>query len=470
MDARRVLLAMMLLAAASSASAIAVRVPQLPARFSPARFTASWGAWEQPLVSAYSAAHTQRLQVSPQLKSFIPVIGVAKANGDAPTLAPRPTEMGLLMNHLQESGMTPEAFAALAPEKRMQTLQTAYDTMSAGLEEYGRQLVDAARQAEESGDAKALYEAQSLLSLIMRVHGDYIAPKAQIEFEASRNAAFAAHARLTESVVQNAKEAGMKTLDGAARTDADSVPGAKKTAADPGASARDALLAPVARGRMPDGFLDEFAAEHARYKGNNDPKLSLQAVAGFKRIMDSPFANDVEISRAIEGIELVAREAPTQHARDVAIRALTLQRFAAPELEALRAASIREIARGDLDKEALASILDGLTAQVKKRSDSVVAGLLAEVEDIWKSRFSVPTPIAAEAMRKKGGATLFKGVTGLAGALFGYFHVPTTLPAFLSFALPVLPYLPYLIIAGGVFAVFNLLWGFYKLVRAGPKV
>ncbi|MDX6770624.1 MAG: hypothetical protein SF051_13905 [Elusimicrobiota bacterium] len=465
----------MLLATASWAMAVAVRVPQLPARFSPARFTASWSAWEQPLISAYSAAHTQRLTLSPQLKSFVPVVSVAKANGEAPTYAPRPAQMSLLMNHLQESGMTPEAFRDLAPEERIRTLQKAYDTMSAGLEEYGRQLVDAARQAEEAGNAAALYEAQSLLSLIIRIHADYIAPKTQLEFEASRNAAFAAHARLTASTVERAEEAGMTTLNDAARADAktgDAVagaPGARASAADPGASSRDALLGPLTRGRIPDGLLEAFTAEHARYKENDDPRLALQALEGFTRIMGSPFADETEIARAIAGVGLVAREAPTQQARDRAVRALSLQRFAAPEFEALRTDAIREIARGDADKEVLASIIEALTAQADKRPDPIVSDALADVERIWKKRFSVPTPLVAEEMRKKGGATLFKGVLSLAGSIFGYFHVPTALPGFLSFALPVLPYLPYLIMIGGAIAVVNVLWGLYKLVRAGPK-
>lgn len=468
----------LLLSLGSFASAALVRVPAMPPKFSGGDIGAAWRVWQEPLVGSFLAARSQQLTLSPELQAFVPVMGVAKKDGAPAAVAPRGAALHLLTVQLQAAGVTPEAFEALPVAGRVTAMQTAYDALRGELHTYGEALAAAAEEAEKVGDRAALQEIQSRLSLLVMAHGDYIEVQAKNSLRAARDKAFAAHAKLAEAVVGGALKSGQdamgaavsgKTGFAALGNDPDPWRGATP---DPHAAARKAVLAPLDGGKVPAGFVEEFA----RYQQMGDPGLSFAALKAFKPIVSNPFASGEDAARALQGIGLIARDAPAERARDLAVQALIANRFLAPDMETLRVFTLRDVGAATTDKDLMGSIIKSLTADAGAKREGPAGEALAAVEAAWKTNFGVPTPVKAAELRAKGEKAVSKGMLntlmGLVGAglfYFGVFSMPTSMPSFLSFLsflLPVMPYLPYV---GVVMGVGTLVWGIVLKMRAGPK-
>jgi hypothetical protein len=218
--------------------------------------------------------------------------------------------------------------------------------------------------------------------------------------------------------------------------------------------ARAALLAPLEGGKVPAGFVEDFG----RYQQMGDSKLAFDGLARFKEAVSNPFANGEDAARALQGIGLVAREAPQQRARDLAVQALLKNRFLAPDMETLRVFTLRDVAL-TADKETAGRILKGLDADAGPKREGPAGQVLPDIEAAWKKNFGVPTPMKAAELKAGGDKMLKKGLTNLATGLiapvmahFGWF--PTAVPSwlgFLSFLNPVMPFLPYVgLVMGGV--------------------
>lgn len=400
------------------ASAMSVRVPVLPAKFVGAHHAAAWRAWEAPLVGAYAAARGEKLTLSPQLEAFVPVIGAAKKDGGPVAVAPRSAALYLLTVQLQEAGLNPETFAALPAFERVQRMQAAYDALRGELRSHGEALVAAAAAAESAEDRAALQAAQSRLSLLVTAHADYIDPQLLPELRSARDKAFAAHAKLTGAAVEGAARSGRTALGGASaekRTGFSALGGKpdpwRGEEADPHAAARGALLAPLSGGRVPA----EFIAQFARYQQMGDQALSFDALRAFKPIAADPFATGENPARALAGIGLIAREAPAQRARDLAVQALSSTRYLAPELESLRIFTLRDVGVATDDKELMARILKSLTADAGAKREGPAGEALSVVEEAWKTRFGVPVPAKADKMRANGAKFIKQGLMGLIG-------------------------------------------------------
>lgn len=465
------------LAFAAPASAMTVRVPSVPAKFAVGSHAASWRAWELPLIGAYADARGGKVALSPQLEAFAPVTGAAKKDGEAAPFMTRSAALHLLTAQFTEMGLKPAEFAALPAAERVSRMQAAYDVLRGELRAAGESIAKSAEEAAKAGDAAALHEAQARLSLLTAAHTDYMDSEVRQKLRAARDAAFAAHAKLTGAAVDGAAKSGAQALAGGAGGGpqgfaalGDAPDPWRGASPDPHAAARKHLLAPLSGGKVPADFIEAFA----RYQRMGDPGLSFDALAVFKPILATPFVTGPDAARALAGVGLVAREAPAQRARDLAVQVLIKNRFLAPELESLRVFTLRDVGVAATDKELAARVLKSLAADAGAKREGPAGEALAAVEAAWRKNFAVPTPVESSAARassekwlKKGGMGLLTGLLPVLMAAVGWF--PTAMPEwlpFLGFLNPFMPYLPYV---GLVFAVAYLGVGLYFKLRAGPK-
>jgi hypothetical protein len=447
-------LAALLLALAGSASAAGmglVRVPSIPAKFTGGDYSAAWRVWEQPLTGAFYEARGQKLTLSPEIEAFAPVLSASRKDGVVAPFAPRSAALRLLTAQLAEEGIKPADFTALPAAERVARMQGAYDTLRAELQSVGEALAQAGAEAEKAGDRAALQEVQSRLTLLTASHSDYIDPKVHAALRTARDQAYKAFTKLTDSVVDGAAKSAADALGGAA--------GAKKTGfsavddlaeaskpEDANARARRQLLAPLQDGKIPDGFVSDFA----RYQQMGDHQLSFDALAAFRKAAGNPFAHGPDAAAALQGIALIAREAPAQRARDLAVQSLVSHHYLAPDMETLRVFTLRDVAQ-KADKENAARILKGLEAAAGPKREGPAGEALAAAEEAWKRNFGVPTPAAskksgesAAKFFKKGGTGLLTGLLPVGMAYMGWF--PTAMPSWLpwlAFMNPVMPFLPY---------------------------
>lgn len=454
-----------LLLLALPAAAMNVRVPSVPAKFTGGNASAAWRAWEGPMLNTYVTARGDKLALAPELEAFAPVIGAAKKDGQAAPFAPRSSAIHLLTVQLEEAGLKPADFAALPVAERVAKMQAAYESLRGELQAAGEGLAKAAEEAEKAGDRAALHEAQTRLSLVMTLHSDYIAPQVLKTLRAARDKAFAAHAKLTDTVVDGAAKSAADALSGAAKTPAkqgfealgDAPDPWRGAINDPHKEARKQLLAPLAGGNIPADFVEAFA----RYQQMGDPNLSFDALVAFKAAADNPFATGPNAARALAGIGLIAREAPAQRARDLALQALMKNRFLAPELESLRVFTMRDVGTATTDKEVMGRIIKALAADAGVKREGPAGEALAAVEDAWKKAYGIPNPVKAKAMREGSGKHIKNGLMGLVGggvSLY-FFGAVTWLGAFGA-------WLPY--IGLGIGAL-TLLYGVYLRVRSRAR-
>jgi hypothetical protein len=355
-------------------------------------------------------------------------------------------------------------------------MQKAYDALRSELQSVGEALAKAGEEAEKAGDRAALQEVQSRLSLLTAAHADYIDPKALPALRAARDKAFKAFSALTETVVDGAAKSAERTLSGNARgpvkkTGFAAVDGLAEASRpeDPNARARRQLLEPLQGGKIPAGFVEDFK----RYQQMGDPHLSFDALKAFQVAAGNPFANGPDAAAGVQGIGLIAREAPAQRARDLAVQSLIKNRFLAPDMETLRVFTLRDIALSS-DKEIASRILKSLADDAGPKREGPAGQALADAEAAWKKNFGVPTPASAAKSRenaskwlKKGGTGLLTGLLPVGMAWMGWF--PTAVPSwlgFLSFLNPAMPFLPYV---GLVMALVYLGLGFYFKLRAGKR-
>lgn len=468
-------LAALLLALAGSASAAGmgmVRVPTIPAKFTGGDYSAAWRAWEQPLTGAFYEARGQKLTLSPEIEAFAPVLSASRKDGVVAPFAPRSAALRLLTAQLAEEGIKPADFTALPAGERVARMQGAYDKLRAELHAVGEALAQAGAEAEKAGDRAALQEVQSRLTLLTASHSDYIDPKVQATLRTARDQAYRAFTALTDSVVDGAVRSGQDALRGGAaapkKTGFSAVDGLAEAAKpeDANARARRQLLAPLQDGKVPDGFVEGFK----RYQQMGDHQLSFDALAAFQKAAGNPFAHGPDAAAALQGIALIAGEAPAQRARDLAVQSLVRHHYLAPDMETLRVFTLRDIAQ-TADKENAARILKGLEAAAGPKREGPAGEALAAAEQAWKRNFGVPTPASAKKSGenaskwlKKGGTGLLTGLIPVGMAYMGWF--PTAMPAWLpwlAFMNPVMPFLPYM---GLAMALVYLGLGFWFKSRA----
>lgn len=455
-------LAALLLALAGSAAAAGigmVRVPTLPAKFTGGDYSAAWRTWEQPLTGAYFEARGQKLSLSPEIEAFAPVLNAARKDGAVAAFAPRSAALRLLTAQFAEEGLKPAEFAALPAAERMARMQRSYDALRAELQSVGESLVQAGAQAEKAGDRAALHEVQSRLSLLTAAHTDYIDPQSLPALRAARDQAYRAFTALTDTAVDGAAKSGEDALRGGAAAPKKTGFGAVDALAqaakpeDVNARARRQLLEPLRGGKIPEGFVTDFK----RYQQMGDPQLSFDALAAFQKAAGNPFANGPDAAAALQGIALIASEAPAQRARDMAVQSLVRHHYLAPDMETLRVFTLRDIAQ-TADKENAARILKGLEAAAGPKREGPAGEALAAAEQAWKRNFGVPTPAAAKKngenaskWLKKGGTGLLTGLIPVGMAYMGWF--PTAMPSWLpwlAFMNPLMPFLPYIGVAMAV--------------------
>ena len=461
MTARHALL--LCLALGVPAAAMNVRVPAVPAKFTGGNASVAWRAWEGPMLNTYSTARGEKLSLAPELEAFAPVIGAAKKDGQPAPFAPRSSAIHLLTVQLEESGLKAADFAALPVAERVAKMQAAYEALRGELQSAGEGLAKAAEEAEQAGDRAALHDAQTRLSLVMTMHSDYIAPQVLKTLRAARDKAFAAHAKLTDTVVDGAAKTAAETMNGAAKPATakqgfaalgDAPDPWRGAVSDPHAAERVATLAPLKDGKVPAEFLETFAAKQQ----GGDQKLSFDALEALKPAIANPFVNGEDAARALTAVGLIAREAPAQRARDLALQALMKNRFLAPELESLRVFTLRDVGTATTDKEVMGRIIKALAADAGVKREGPAGEALAAVEDAWKKAFGVPNPVKAKAMREGSGKHIKNGLMGLVGggASLYFFGAVTWLGAFGA-------WLPY--IGLGIGAL-TLLYGIYLRVRS----
>jgi hypothetical protein len=467
-------LAALLLAIAGAASAAGmgmVRVPAIPAKFVGGDYSAAWRAWEQPLTGAFYEARGQRLALSPEIEAFAPVLSAAKKDGAVAPFAPRSAALRLLTAQLAEEGIQPAAFTAMPAAERVARMQGAYEKLRAELQTVGEALAQAGAEAEKAGDRAALHEVQSRLTLLTASHSDYLDPKALATLRTARDQAYRAFTKLTDTVVDGAAKSAEDALRGGAgpkKTGFSAIDDLAEAAKpeDADARARRQLLAPLQDGKIPDGFVSDFA----RYQQMGDNQLSFDALAAFQKAAGNPFAHGPDAAAAVQGIALIAREAPAQRARDLAVQSLVSHHYLAPDMETLRVFTLRDLAQ-NADKENAARILKGLEAAAGPKREGPAGEALAAAEQAWKSNFGVPTPASAKKsgenaskFLKKGGTGLLTGLIPVGMAYMGWFPtaMPTWLP-WLAFMNPVMPFLPYM---GLAMALLYLGLGWWFKARA----
>ena len=456
-----------LLLLALPASAMNVRVPTVPAKFTGGNASAAWRAWEGPMLNTYVTARGGKLALAPELEAFAPVIGAAKKDGQPAPFAPRSSAIHLLTVQLEEAGLKPADFAALPVAERVAKMQAAYEALRGELQTAGEGLAKAAEEAEKAGARAALHEAQTRLSLVMTLHSDYIAPQVLKTLRAARDKAFAAHAKLTDTVVDGAAKTAAETMNDAAKPAAPAKQGFaalgdapdpwRGATPDPHAAERAATLAPLKDGKVPAEFLETFAAQQQA----GDQKLSFEALDALKPAIANPFVNGEDAARALTAVGLIAREAPAQRARDLAVQALLKNRFLAPELESLRVFTLRDVGTATTDKEVMGRIIKALAADAGVKREGPAGEALAAVEGAWKKTYGIPNPVKAKAMREGSGKHIKNGLMGLVGggvSLY-FFGAVTWLGAFGA-------WLPY--IGLGIGAL-TLLYGVYLRVRSRAR-
>lgn len=456
----------LLLLLALPAAAMNVRVPTVPVKFTGGNAAAAWRAWEGPMLHTYSTARGDKLALTPELESFAPVIGTSKKDGQPAPFAPRSSAFQLLTIQLEESGLKPADFAALPVAERVAKMQAAYEALRGELQAAGEGLAKAAEEAEAAGDRAALHDAQTRLSLVMTLHSDYIAPQTLKTLRAARDKAFAAHAKLTDTVVDDAAKKAAETMSGAAKPAnakqgfaalGDAPDPWRGASPDPHAGERATTLAPLKDGKVPAEFLETFAAKQQA----GDQKLSFEALEALKPAIANPFVTGEDAARALAAVGLIAREAPAQRARDLATQALLKNRFLAPELESLRVFTLRDVGTATTDKEVMGRVIKALAADAGVKREGPAGEALAAVEDAWKKAFGVPDPVKAKAMSEGSGKHIKNGLMGLVGggvSLY-FFGAVAWLGAFGV-------WLPY--IGLGIGAL-TLLYGVYLRVRSRAR-
>lgn len=453
----RVAFGFSLLALTAPSWAAGVVVPAVPAKFfTPANYSAVFRAWEAPMQTAFMGAYQSRITLTPELSALAPALGKGK-DGMPQAVAPRSAALLLMTSQFAEQGITPQAFAAMPAAERVQKMQTAYTALQTEIAGLAKDLTAAGEQAEKAGDRAALQTIQSRLGLLAVSHSAYIAPQTLSLIHIARQKAAAAFNALTDTVIDGAANAGKSAVnDQAAQTGKRGGFGAvdaiasQSEARDPNAAARSQLLAPLQGGRIPDGFVQDFA----RYQQMGDKNLSFDALRAFQKAIPNDSVGGVDAAQALDGIRLIALEAPAERARTLAFEALLERNFRDPVIETKRVFVLRELI-SNASREDLGLIIKSLTPKMdpKKKSRPKLEGEAGKVLDeavaAYKSRFNVPNPIQVKDARMKGEQQASKAGWAFAATgwiplimkAFGLF--PAAAPSFLSFLQPVWFLMPY---------------------------